>query len=79
MSLHSTCPVLTPIIYNEINFGVYTSYLRFVDGRGAIVGKVFTRDAIFRCLFGDAGLPIDNTLQCIALIDRLLNAALGKI
>ena len=37
MPLHSTCPVLTPIIYNEINFGVHTSYVRFVDGKGAIV------------------------------------------
>ena len=27
MPLHSTCPVLTPIIYNEINFGVHTAYL----------------------------------------------------
>ena len=42
MPLHSTCPVLTPIIYNEINFGVHTSYLRFVDGKGAIVVNVFT-------------------------------------
>ena len=41
MPLHSTCPVLTPIIYNEINFGVHTSYLRFVDGKGAIVVNAF--------------------------------------
>ena len=42
MLLHRTCPVLTPIIYNEINFGVHTSYLSFVDGKGAIVVNVFT-------------------------------------
>ena len=45
MPLHSTCHVLTPIIYNEINFGVHTSYLRFVDGKGAIVVNVFTVNA----------------------------------
>ena len=42
MALHSTCPVLTPIIYNESKFGVHPSYLRFVDGKGAIVVNVFT-------------------------------------
>ena len=44
MPLHSTCPVLTPIVYNKINFGVglHTSYLRFVDRKGAIVVNVFT-------------------------------------
>ena len=35
------------------------------------INAISYNSAVFRRLFGDAGLPIDNTLQCIALIDGL--------
>ena len=50
MPLHSSCPLLTPIIYRPISnqivknkyLGVHPSHTRFVDGKGAIVVNVFT-------------------------------------